>query len=312
MVRSREWVSQREIARRLERHHSTINRELKRNLVNEKYSAKKAKHKAYVRRLYCKKRMKKIRDCTELEEYIKKQMKDEKWSPEQIAGAWNLLEKWVKISHETIYQYIYSQRWVWLREYLYMKRKRRKKRGPPWVKRELIKNRTWIEERPSNIWMLVEFGHYEADLVMWPQWSKACLLVLVEKLSRYKIVIKLESKSPRNVKREILKLIKKWWIKSITFDNWVEFMYHDQLWLPTYFCRPYHSRQKGQVERANRDIRKFFPKGTDFTNNTQEEIDIATKKVNNTPMKVLERKTPSYIYALKFNFLVTVAFGPWT
>ena len=98
----------REIARRLERHHSSIAEEIKRNSVNGKYSAKKAKQKAYQMRKKRLIQMKKIRDCTELEKYIRKQMIEEKWSPEQIAGAWNLMKKGVKISHETIYKYIYS------------------------------------------------------------------------------------------------------------------------------------------------------------------------------------------------------------
>jgi len=312
MVWNNEWVSKREIARRLWRNPSTISREIKRNSVKWEYISSKAIHTAYVRRLYCKKEIKKIRESNQLEQYIYDKMIHEKRSPKQVAMARNMKIEKVKISHESIYKYIYSRWWYVLREHLYMKRWKRKKKWRGWVKRELIKNRTWIEERPEHIWKLVEFWHYECDLVMWPTWSKACLLVLVEKLSRHKKVIRLESKSPKNVKKELLKEIKKWWIKSITFDNWVEFMYHNQLWLPTYFCRPYHSRQKGQVERANRDIRKFFPKWTNFTNISQEEIDIVTKKINNTPMWVLERRTPSYVYILKFNFLVTVAFHPWT
>jgi len=312
MVWNNEWISKREIWRRLWRHHDTITQEIKHNAVRWVYSSSKAKQKAYHRRKFCKKQTKKIRDNTELETYIHERMIQDKRSPEQIAGWWNLMWKTMNISHESIYQYIYSQRWYGLREYLYTKRYKRKKKPEKSTKKELIKNRVRIDYRPKIIWRLLEFWHYECDLIMWPQWSKPCLLVLIEKYSRYKFSIKLNSKSPEQVREKLLEIIKKRWIKSITFDNWVEFMYHESLWIPTYFCHPYHSREKWQVERGNRDIRKFYPKSTDFTSISQEEVDIVAKKINNTPMKCFKRRTPSSIFTKNdLSLFLTVGFHPW-
>ncbi len=312
MVWNNEWVSKREIWRRLGRHHDTITEEIKRNSVKWVYSSSKAKQKSYQRRKSCKKQIKKIRDCDELENYIHERMIQDKRSPQQVAAWWNKCWSNITISHETIYQYVYSNRWYTLREHLYTKRWKRKKKAEKVLKKELIKNRVRIDYRPETISKLLEFWHYECDLIMWPQWSKPCLLVLIEKYSRFKFVIKLESKSPEQVRKKLLEIIKKRWIKSITFDNWVEFKYHEQLWIPTYFCHPYHSREKWQVERGNRDIRKFYPKWTNFTNISQEEIDIVAKKINNTPMKCLKRKTPLSLFCKNiFSLFLSVGFHPW-
>lgn len=313
MVWNNEWLSKREIWRRLWRHHDTITEEIKQNSVYWVYTSSKAKQKAYQRRKSCKKQMKKIRDCTHLEVYIHERIIQDKRSPEQIAHWRNQLWAWVTVSHETIYKYIYSNRWYALRDSLYTKRWKRKKRTNKSIKKELIKNRVWIDYRPESITKLLEFWHYECDLIMWPQWSKVCLLVLIEKYSRFKIAAKLENKSPELVKEKLLIKIKKRWIKSITFDNWIEFMYHESLWIPTYFCHPYHSREKGQVERGNRDVRKFYPKWTDFITISQQEIDIVTRKINNTPMECLNRKTPCIVFQKKFlSLCFTVGFHAWT
>jgi IS30 family transposase len=172
----------------------------------------------------------------------------------------------------------------------------------------MIKWRVMIDSRPKYIWNLSRFGHYEADLIVWKQLTKPVLLVLIEKKTRFKICVKLPNKSPKTVIEIIKKYVKYLSIKSITFDNWVEFMYHLDLWIPTYFCYPFHSREKAQVERWNRDYRRFFPKKTNFEKISQIKIDIITEKINNMPMKVLDFKSPSEMFRkyMKFHSLVSV------
>ena len=104
------------------RSHTTINKELKINSVRWKYSASKAGHKAYVRRLHAKENLKKIRCNDKSEEYIHEKINDD-WSPEIIAWRRNRENEHVKISTPTIYKYIYSQFWYGLLEHLYKNRK---------------------------------------------------------------------------------------------------------------------------------------------------------------------------------------------
>jgi IS30 family transposase len=80
-------------------------------------------------------------------------------------------------------------------------------------------------------------------------------------------------------------------VKSITFDRGVENAKHHELGIPTYFCNPYHSWEKGGVENANKMIRKFFPKKTDFSLVSQEEIDRIVSIINNKPRKILNYRT---------------------
>lgn len=278
--------SKRAIAKVLQRNPDTVCEEVKKNSVKWKYIAKKAIHKAYVRRLYCKKELKKIRINDDLENFVREKIKDDR-SPEIVAYVRNSLHKeWSHISAPTIRKYIDSCFWYWLTEHLYSNRHHRKRRYRK-TKKEIIKNRVFISYRPEIIEKLVEFGHYESDLIVGPMWSKECLVVLIEKMTRFKLAIKVDSKSPKIVTEVLKYYVKRLWIKSITFDNWVEFQWHLELWVPTYFCNPHHPREKWQVERWNRDIRRYFPKGTNFKNVTQKEIDIIVKKINNRPMKCL-------------------------
>ena len=153
----------------------------------------------------------------------------------------------------------------------------------------------------------MSFGHYEADLIVWPKGTKAVLLTLTEKASRLKLAYRLPSKSPSEVLKKLHPVIKQFGIKSITFDNWIEFMYHYRLGIPTYFCHPYHSREKGQVEYTNKLYRIFIPKWTDLSKYMQEDIDLITSNLNNRPMVCLDYETPLKIF---HSFLPSVAITP--
>lgn len=288
------WCSHRDISLALWRHHWTIDKEIGRNTVKWNYISQKADHKAYVRRLFCKKTLKKIRINDELERFIRKKIKDD-WSPEEISWDWNNTHNDSYISTPTIYKYIYSKFWYGLTDYLYTKRIRPKKRRHK-AKRQNIKFRTFIDFRPKIIGLKRQFWHYECDLVMWRKASPYCLLVLIEMRTRFKIVHLLPNKWADYVEELLHEYIKKYSIKSITFDNWSEFANHFKLWIPTYFCHAHSPREKPQVERGNRNIRRYFPKWTDFSKITQEQIDFALQKLNNRPMKCLKYQTPSYMF----------------
>lgn len=301
-----------EIGEVLWRDRTTIRRERKRNKVKWMYDPKKAKQKAYQRRRSRLHEIKKIRKYSKLEAYIHEKLK-EKRTPELIAGRWNSEygeKEWVTICFKTIYKYIYGRFWGGLWQYLYLKRVRPKKRSWKKWKRQLIPNRTWIDSRPHIIGWLLAFGHYEADLFVWPKWTKEVVLTLTEKVSRLKIAVRVETKSPVEVTKKLQQIVKEYGVKSITFDNWVEFMYHEQLWIPTYFCHPYHSREKWQVEYTNKLYRMFIPKWSKIAKRSQKQLDEITKNLNNRPMKCLNYKTPLEVYLSNFSLLPFVAIDP--
>jgi len=186
MVLKWQRYSDREIAKRLWRHNSTISKEIERNSVRGIYSASKAKHKAYVRRHTIQKSLKKIRVNDELEDYIRRKTKDDR-TPEMIAWRWNRKGLELKISTPTIYKYIYSRFGYDLLEHLYHRRNWRRRRHSHANKKWGIKQRVFVDLRPEKISKLLEFWHYEADLIVGPKWTKEVLLVIIEKTTRWKL-----------------------------------------------------------------------------------------------------------------------------
>ena len=108
-----------------------------------------------MRRLFCKKQLKKIRVNDNLEQFVRKKLKED-WSPQEISGSWNNLGNGLNISTPTIYKYIYSRFGYGLTEHLYTKRLRPKKRRHK-TKRENIKFRTFIDFRPKIIGLKRQF-----------------------------------------------------------------------------------------------------------------------------------------------------------
>jgi IS30 family transposase len=91
----------------------------------------------------------------------------------------------------------------------------------------------------------------------------------------------------------------KLWIKTITFDNWMEFAFHQLLkniWIETYFCKPFHSREKWSIENFNRIIRRFYPKWTNFDYITEQEIEKVCNIIADSPREVLGFKTPNQVH----------------
>lgn len=294
---------QKEIAETLGRNPSSISREIRRNSVNGAYDAKKAHHKAKVKRSKSKYQCMKIVEYSELADYVKINLSENHWTPEEIAGRWNEekhLDKngsQVIISAPTIYKYLYSNRGQALCKYLCSKRytqKKRKEVGK--TKKQIIPNRVSIEERPSVVNERTEFGHLEGDALGRIKSDSEAVIGLVERMSRFLLIDKVPMlkytvdgfKMLLNPHHDIF--------KSLTLDNGVENVRYEELNLDTYFCHPYSSWEKGAIENCFKRLRRFIPKKASLKDYSREDIIGFAKIMNNTPRKCLNWKTPREIF----------------
>lgn len=287
--------SLRAIARVLGRSHTSLSRELRKNKVNRSYNPQKANTKAQVRRQKSKYQGMKVRETAGLEEYISKKMKLG-WSPELIAGRWRK-ETGLNIQPESIYKYLYSSFGQRLCRYLKYKRYGKKK----WRLRTKrvpvlhIPNRISIEKRPLEIGARITFGHYEADTMGRPKYaSRQTLAVMRERLSRKLFGIKV--KRLKYTIEGFQKIIQPLPVSSITFDNGLENIRYQELGIPSYFCNPYHSWEKGSVEQGIGQIRSYIPKKADLKSYSQSNIDAIMDTLNNRPMKCLDYETPNEVF----------------
>ena len=293
-----------EIARVLGRDRSTIYRERKRNSVKAVYTPRKAQHKAYVRRTYAKYQAMCIVKDMKLREYIETKLLIDEWSPEQIAGRLALEADLTKVSAPTIYKYIRSPYGRQLAYELDLAKKKRRKSKAKWQhKVTSLEDRIFIDQRPEAANTRSQFGHWEADfIVSGKQYGSASLLVIHERVSRYTLIAKLTARTVSEVENsfiEALPFIGNF--ESLTLDNDIAFQKHAQLskliQAPIYFCKPYHSWEKGGVENVNRLIRHYVPKGCDIARLTDRDIWNIQHKLNNKPRKVLGYKTAKEVFA---------------
>ena len=292
--------SHKAIALQLQRHRSTIHRELKRNLVIDArvttYSPSRANNQAGYRR-----RIKphfKISNDTWAAVII--QLK-QRWSPEQICYR-RKLAGLSPISPESIYQRIWQDKrqggmlWQCLRHRL-----RRGKRGQLRRARGLIIGRVGIEYRPLIVESRSRIGDWEADTVFGRQ-SQAPLLTLVDRRSRYCVIAPLQSKQAKHVGERMVTALSalNTQVHTITSDNGKEFAQHkavsQALQAGFYFARPYASWERGTNENTNGLLRQFFPKQHDFNSITQGEIEQAMHLLNNRPRKCLGWLTPNEVF----------------
>ncbi len=297
---------QKEIADILKRNGSTISREISKNskklkgkkgLKGKEYVSSVANHKAYVRRKYAKYQGKKINENNGLRRYIVKKIKKD-WSPDTISGRMKKENEPFYASKTAIYDWLRTNRGQKYCVYLASKRYYVKKRKGIKTKKSLIPNRKGIEERPKEIDNRTRYGHFEADTIVSGKrhQSKVSLVVSYERKAKYTSVRKIDSLKPAKFNQAIMKMNKRFnKVKSLTFDNGIENVYYEKLGIPSYFCDPYSSWQKGGVENANKMIRRYIPKGCDISNYSNKYVKMVEDKLNNIPRKSLKYQTPKEV-----------------
>ncbi len=240
-----------------------------------------------------------------LEEEVLKGLRQQ-FSPEQISGVMALEAGHKVISHEAIYNYIYRQQATGNQELIACLRirhkKRYKQRGVP-QKRGRIPHRVGIEERPTIVETNTEMGHWEGDTVIGAD-HDGVLLTLVERVTKYTVIVKLPSKQAIFLATRLIAVLLKCPlpVRSITFDNGKEFTDHQRMsrWLKTsiYFARPYHSWERGLNENTNGLIREYIPKGCRISPIRPKDVYWIQNQLNHRPRKNLGFLSPIQ-FALK-------------
>lgn len=294
--------TQEEIAGILNVDQSTISRELKRNrrkirkkgrTISGKYESGVAQHKAYLKRYYAKSSWKKINEDKNLKRYIIKGLK-QCWSPDSISGKMRKDRKPFYASKTAIYEWLRSNQGQRYCPYLYSKRYRAKKYGGKKTKKFLIPNKIGIALRPRGATNRTRYGHYESDTMVSGKktGSKAALSIIYERKAKYLDAQKIKNLRPVSNREAILKMNSDKIVKSMTFDNGIENIKHEELGVPTFFCDPYSSWQKGGVENCVKMIRRYIPKGCDINDYSDQEVEYIVFLLNNKPRKSLGYKTP--------------------
>ncbi len=265
------------------------------------------------------------------------------WSPEVISGRLREEEHagdphW-RICHETIYAFIYAEKTELTRQglitkslldkrlhvhnqaitvtdfdrplYEYLRRKQTKRRKRPGrkVHRSHIPDRVSIHQRPEVVNQRKQFGHWEGDTVE-GLGHRDGIHTEVERVSRLikgKKVKVIDSKSALDAQKKIFTPLPGKARKSTTLDNGKEthlhFKLRDDLDMETYHADPYSSWQRGTNEHGNGLLRYYFPKGTNFSKVTDEELEDVIWELNNRPRKILQYKTAQEVFDKHLNLL---------
>jgi len=285
--------SLRDITKVLGKSPSSISREVNNNKVNGVYVPDKAEYKAYFRRYRAKSQCMKINVNLWLENYIEEKL-TLRWTPEQIAGRLKLEnEDTAVISPKSIYNWLGTARGSGFVKYLPYKkpyRKKKKSKG----KKEIIKNRVFIEDRPAFINNRSRLKDFEADVLGTTKQEATRLAGIADRQARY-LAIK---KAPR-LKEAMTAydaMLKSLDGLSATLDNGPENAHHEQLDIPVFFCHPYSSWEKGTIENSFQRLRRFIPKKSKLSNYTDEQLSAIVNLMNNTPRKCLGYKTPQEVF----------------
>lgn len=294
-------LSFRAIATRLGRAPSTISRELQRNGGLAVYRAHRAQRRAH--RQARRPKSAKLAMCRQLREVVESKLAL-KWSPEQIS-------RWLKIafpgdgemrvSHETIYMSLFVQGRGALRQELHRAlRTGRALRRPKRFVRSggRLREMVLISARPPEVADRAVPGHWEGDLIYGSR--KTCIGTLVERTTRYVILLKLRKNTAEEVRRamsvRILDLPQQL-RKSVTWDQGKEMAEHVRFTVDTgvqvYFCDPNSPWQRGTNENTNGLLRQYFPRLTDLSRFTEHRLDAVAQELNERPRQTLDWMTPS-------------------
>jgi IS30 family transposase len=298
----------RKIARHLSRSPSTISRE-----VNQKYFDRK-RYRAVVAEKRARKKRKQqgrkplLTKYPGLRQIVLNKLRL-RWSPEQIAQFLKIRyprNRVMRISHETIYSYLYvlpkgalkKELTSYLRLHHRHRRKKDSKKGKSSGIPELIS----IEERPKEVAGRIVPGHWEGDILVGRR-KQSALGSLVERTSRTTILVPLKSHHAPDVRKAFAKEMKevpKQMRLTLTYDRGREMVEHKLFTKATkvrvYFCHPKSPWERGTNENTNMLVRQFFPRKTDFGKLTRKEIKYVQKLLNERPRETLAWKTPKEVF----------------
>lgn len=307
MKKKKAWI-----ARRLGRDSSVIKREIQRNKSPHlPYLALRAQEYADRRKCHTNKRKLEKWQNKRLKEYVEEQLRGG-YSPEEIAGRLKKSppQKLARcrdatISYEAIYDWIYhgEGRYGGLYKKLRRKQKERQRRFDRKPHKKSIPGRISIHTRPAVIDTGKRYGDWETDSVIFSK-QQAVLSVQYERkmmLCRLKKVSNKTALESERAIQEHFSHLPPHLRRSITRDNGTENVLHEEtrqkLRLPSYFCDPYKSWQKGGVENLNGLIREYFPKKCRFDDITDREVFAVQEKLNDRPRKKLDYLTPNEVFA---------------
>jgi IS30 family transposase len=281
---------------------STVSREVERNGGPSAYRAHQAERRA--RHQARRPKSAKLTTCPRLRRLVEQKL-EKRWSPRQIAG-WLIdeypLDDELRVSHETIYQSLYVQGRGALRHELHRAlrtgRALRKPVGHTKNKaRSRIPEMVMISERPAEVEDRAVPGHWEGDLIIGTR--RTCIGTLVERSTRFVLLMKLENGTAEEMRRALTKKIRtlpKELRRSVTWDQGNEMAQHREFTVATgvqvYFCDPHSPWQRGTNENTNGLLRQYFPKSTDLSVHTASHLNAVARELNERPRATLGRQTP--------------------
>jgi len=289
-----------DIAKEIGVHPSTISREIKRNKgeIFGIYFAFEA-HEKYKKRVQEQSSKANLKLTPNNIALIKKYLIQD-YSPEQISATLKLKHN-VAISYVTIYSFIYENKLNGgvLYKHLRQKTKRRAKYGKAQKRR--IPDRISIENRPPIVDEKTRVGDFEADTII-GKGKKGAIVTIVDRKSMYVKLSLPVSKRANIVASEMIRLLGRFKGKvyTITTDNGLEFAHHKvvskKLKCDYYFCHPYSSWERGLNENINGLIRQYIPKGSSFENLSAKDIKRIENRLNHRPRKSLGWRTPYEVF----------------
>lgn len=240
-----------------------------------------------------------------------------RWSPQQISGWLSIHfpnDKSMSISHESIYKYIYSVARGELKKELisYLRYEKAKRKSIVGSRKNAIKikDRVSISSRPEQVDDRTVPGHWESDLIIGKD-RKTAIGTIVERTTRFAILVPLKNRSAPEIRKAFARELKKFpkeLTKTMTHDNGLEMAQHKmftkQTHIQVYFCHPYSSWERGTNENTNGLIRDFWPKGFDFSTLNRYQIKKVQKLLNERPRNVLNWKSPAEVF---FDFINKIA-----
>lgn len=302
-----------EIARLLGRARKTIYTEIKRGTITQidtylkKYSyyaadagERKAKEAASN-----KGRPLKIGNDMKFVRFVEEQTLQNKYSPYAISAL--IENQGIKFKTKVCWRTIYNYKNNGIFLNIKTSKKKREKKSRVALNNKQCRS---IEERPKEVLQRKEYGNWEMDTVVGGKnGGKSVLLVLTERKTLEEIIYKMPDKKATSTKQVLDDIEKKMGtkqfqekFKSITVDNGVEFLGMDELETShfnesirrttIYYCHPYSSWERGSNENANKLIRKFYPKGTNFDQVSNDDIKMLESWINKYPRKKFNGASP--------------------